>query len=394
MRAQCDWHSPSLYNASMNSGSKTSFAITTWWVVGVSSISALMAQPLGQLRRTDHFVTVSSTAPSLRSKTAKIYVREVAQAESAQNGSANIVLFIHGAGTPAEVAFDVPYKDYSWMVFLAYGGYDVFSMDMTGYGRSTRPEPMNDPCNLTPQQQAQFVPTLIPKPCAAVYKDSATTIDSDWNDIGSVVDSLLKLRNVKQVSLIGWSLGGPRAGGYAAQHPEKVSRLIFLSPAYRRLTSAQQLTLESPMNTQSKAEFDANWDRQIGCPDQFDQAARDAVWTDMLASDSLGRSWGSGVRRAPNVSFHGWDSAVAGKMTIPAMFVSPAEDKQVPPKAVSDLFLDYGAQNKILLDLACSSHNALWENNHLLLFQASLEFLKKGTVNGVKDGTVRAGYRP
>ena len=58
------------------------------------------------------------------------------------------MLFVHGAGTPAEVAFDVPYQDYSWMAYLARAGFDVFSVDMTGYGRSTRPAPMNDPCNL------------------------------------------------------------------------------------------------------------------------------------------------------------------------------------------------------------------------------------------------------
>src|SRR6202000_1269217 len=52
------------------------------------------------------------------------------------------VLFIHGAGTPAEVSFDVPYQDYSWMGYLAKAGYDVFSVDMTGYGRSGRPAPI------------------------------------------------------------------------------------------------------------------------------------------------------------------------------------------------------------------------------------------------------------
>lgn len=280
------------------------------------------------------------------------------------------------------------------MAFLARHGYDVFSADMTGYGRSTRPEPMNNACNLTPQQQAQFVPAVIPAPCKPVYSGSATTMDSDWKDIGTVVDHLLKLRGVSQVSLIGWSLGGPRAGGYAAQHPGKVSRLILLSPAYRRVAAAQTVATEAPMNTQSRAEFDANWDRQIGCPDQFDMAARNAVWTDMLASDSLGKTWGSGVRRAPNVAFHGWDAGVTGKMTIPALFISPAQDKQVQPQSVSDLFSDYGAKEKILLDLACSSHNALWEKNHLLLFQASLEFLEKGSVNEARGGTVRAGYPP
>ncbi len=75
------------------------------------------------------------------------------------SGLGNVVLFVHGAGTPAEVSFDVPYKDYSWMAYLANAGFDVFSMDMTGYGRSTRPPAMNDPCNLSKEQQARFVPS-------------------------------------------------------------------------------------------------------------------------------------------------------------------------------------------------------------------------------------------
>jgi hypothetical protein len=51
-----------------------------------------------------------------------------------------------------------------------------------------------------------------------------------------------------------------------------------------------------------------------------------------------------------------------------------------------------GASNKILVDLACSSHNAMWERNHLLLFRASLEFLTAGTVNGAKQGIIKLGY--
>ena len=85
-----------------------------------------------------------------------------------------MILFVHGAGTPAEVAFDVPYQDYSWMEYLAGAGFDVFSMDMTGYGRSTRPPAMNDPCNLSREQQATFVPALIPAVCAATDKFSVS----------------------------------------------------------------------------------------------------------------------------------------------------------------------------------------------------------------------------
>ena len=120
-----------------------------------------------RLASVDHYVRVKSTAPSIAGQVAQIYVREVALAGTAARSGAGVVLFVHGAGTPAEVSFDVPYKDYSWMAYLANAGFDVFSMDMTGYGRSTRPLPMNDPCNFTPAQQAQFVPKLIPAPPAS-----------------------------------------------------------------------------------------------------------------------------------------------------------------------------------------------------------------------------------
>jgi hypothetical protein len=47
---------------------------------------------------------------------------------------------------------------------------------------------------------------------------------------------------------------------------------------------------------------------------------------------------------------------------------------------------------KVFVDLACSSHNAMWEKNHLLLFKASLEWLDKGTVNGQKNVMLKLGY--
>jgi pimeloyl-ACP methyl ester carboxylesterase len=342
----------------------------------------------------DHYVRVKSTAPGMAGQYAQIYVREVALAGGAPRSG--VVLFVHGAGTPAEVSFDVPYKDYSWMAYLARAGFDVFSMDMTGYGRSTRPPAMNDPCNFSKEQQAQFVPKLIAAPCAQSYPTAITTMSSDWDDIGAVVDHLRALRGVDKVSLVGWSQGGPRTGGYAARNPAKVARLVVLAPAYTRetpLDAPNPLPASSvPMNAQSRADFIANWDRQVGCPEQYDRAASEAIWSDMVASDPVGATWGTGVRRAPSVPTWGFNQAVVGKMQTPYLMVTGAHDKQVVPDRVRQLYADLGSKQKIFIDLACSSHNAMWEKNRLLLYQASLEWLRDGKVNGMTEGMLKLGY--
>jgi pimeloyl-ACP methyl ester carboxylesterase len=370
----------------------------------VSIAAGLLLAPLSfaddsaRLLRVDHYVRVHSTVPAITGQTSQIYVREVVQAGVALRGpsSDRVALFVHGAGTPAEVSFDVPYQDYSWMAYLAHAGFDAFSMDMTGYGRSTRPAPMNDPCNLSRDQQSGFIPGLIPAPCAASYPHPLTTIASDWNDLGAVIDYLRALRHVDKVSLVAWSLGGPRAAGYTARHPEQISQLVLLAPAYNRAGAADppaQLPADGiTMTSQSHDEFSANWARQTGCRDQVDPAASDSVWEQMIASDPVGATWGSGVRRAPQVTTWGWSPAIVTKSKTPTLMVTGEYDKQVPPERVRDLYADLGAEHKIFVDLACSSHNAMWEKNHLLLFKASAEWLTKGSVNGQQEGMLKLGY--
>jgi pimeloyl-ACP methyl ester carboxylesterase len=356
------------------------------------------ADDAGQLLRVDHYVRVHSTVPSIAGEITQIYVREVVEAGVALRGAAadRVVLFMHGGGAPSEAAFDVPYQDYSWMAFLARAGFDVFSMDMTGYGRSTRPAAMNDPCNLSREQQAGFVPALLGEPCAATYPHQLTTIASDWNDLDAVVTQVRALRHVEKVSLVARSRGGSWAGGYAAQHPEKVERVVLLAPFYNRAGAAGP-PAQVPANgaafvTQTHAEFVAGWDRQVGCPGQYDPAASEAVWADMMESDPVGATWGAGVQRAPQETRWGWNSAVASKMQVPILMVSGVHDKTVLPERVRELYADLGSRQKVFIDLACSSHNAVWEKNHLLLFRASLEWLTQGSVNGMQEGMIRLGY--
>jgi esterase/lipase len=83
---------------------------------------------------------------------------------------------------------------------------------------------------------------------------------------------------------------------------------------------------------------------------------------------------------------------MVAKTQAPTLMVAGVHDKQVPPARVNELYADIGSPEKVLVDLGCSSHNAMWEKNHLLLFRASLEWLAQGTVNGAKQGMLRLGY--
>jgi pimeloyl-ACP methyl ester carboxylesterase len=341
----------------------------------------------------DHYVPNVSKAPVMAGETAQIYVRErVSPGQDAKP----VVLFVHGAGTPAEVAFDVPLAGYSWMAHLASAGFDTFAMDTTGYGRSTRPYPMNDICNLSEAQQQDFIPGVIAHTCPPTYAFATTTIESDWDDIDAVVDYVRKLRGVDKVHLVAWSLGGPRAAGYTALHPEKVDRLVLLAPAYGRTRSStppESLPLAGvAFNKQSASDFVANWDRQVGCENQYAQPVKNAVWGAMLDSDPVGATWGTGVRRAPATTVWGWNAEVVAKTRHPMLLVSPVHDKQVPAARVRELYEDLGAEQKVLLDLGCSSHNAMWEINHELLFDASLQWLRDGAVDGVTNGELQKGY--
>jgi len=378
--------------------------VTTAAVAGAAAIGiAVVSLPLraraqtsdSELLTIDHYVPNRSTVPSIAGETTELYVRERARHATILRGAPRaerVVLFVHGAGTPAEVAFDVPYADYSWMAFLANAGFDVFSMDVTGYGRSTRPSGMNELCNLPADQQT----ALGREPCKAALEQQLTTIASDWNDLDAVVDYIRSLRGVARVNLVGWSLGGPRTVGYTAQHADKIDRIVVLAPAYTRASTAQPPTpnpAKGPaFNAQSHADFVANWDRQVGCANQYEAAASDAVWGAMLASDPVGATWGQGVRRAPNTTVWGFGQTTVAKIRAPVLMITGVHDKQVVPERVHELYEDLGSEHKVLVDLGCSSHNAMWERNHMLLFHASLEWLTAGTVEGMKTGVVKLGY--
>lgn len=337
--------------------------------------------------RTDHFVPVVSRVPSISGQQAQLYVRELTLPTTAAGMDLDdkVVLFIHGSGTPAEVAFDVPVAGYSWMAYLAERGFDTFAMDMTGYGPSTRPPVMDDRCNLSTEQQQQEFGNA----CAATHPDAATTMASDWHDIDAVVDYLRELRSVERVHLVGWSQGGPRAAGYAALQPDKIGNIVLLAPAYNRNLPATEAEAGIPgvvMTKQSRTDFIANWDRQVGCENQYDPKVADMIWADMLASDPVGATWGSGVRRAPRTPTFGWTPAVVAATRTPILMVAGIHDAQVSAERVREFYADLGAPQKVYIEMHCASHNAMWEKDAVKLFDATWQWLSTTSYEGQGAG--------
>src|SRR5438105_14815734 len=121
----------------MKASSACAAALLGGLAFGLISIPAGAASDDGQqLLTIDHFVRSTSKVPAMGGQASQIYVRERVMAGTALRGAPTaerVVIFVHGAGTPAEVAFDVPFQDYSWMGYLARAGFDTFSLDVTGY---------------------------------------------------------------------------------------------------------------------------------------------------------------------------------------------------------------------------------------------------------------------
>ena len=127
--------------------------------------------------------------------------------------SNRIVLFVHGITFPSESTFDLSLGGLSWMDFIARAGYDVYLVDVRGYGGSTRPAAMSEPPDRNP-------------PIA--------TLDEAVGDIDAAVDFIRRRRQVERINLIGWSWGTVVMGRYAATHSQKVDRLVLYAPVWQR----------------------------------------------------------------------------------------------------------------------------------------------------------------
>jgi pimeloyl-ACP methyl ester carboxylesterase len=299
----------------------------------------------------------------------EIYVRNKRPANMTTFRPEQTVLYVHGATYPSETAFDLKLDGVSWMEYMAARGYDVWLLDLRGYGKSTRPAEMADKPETNPP---------------IVRGETAV------KDIGTAVDFILQRRNIPRLNLLGWSWGTTLMATYTTQNAQKVERLILYAPVWIAQTASLVQTGAGPLGAYrmvNREQAKQRW--YTGVPEEKKATLIPAGWFDAwadatFATDPVGAQMTPAVLRAPNgVVQDGNEFFRAGKpyydpskITVPTLLVGAEWDKDTPAYMAQTLFpLLVNAPDKRYVLLAEGTHSIIMERNRLKLFEAVQAFL-------------------
>lgn len=274
----------------------------------------------------------------------------------------NIVLFVHGATYPADTSFDLKLDGLSWMEYIASRGYDVYLVNVRGFGRSTRPPEMDQPAANNPP---------------AVRTETAV------RDVGAAVEFILERRGVDRINLLSWSWGSRIMPMYTIGNNDKVNKLILYAPGWIRTTPSLTDTGEAKLGAYRIITVEAAKKRKaFGVPPEKQEDLMPAAWFDAwadatFASDPWGSKQNPKVVRAPNGSAQ--DSREffgAGKqqydpaaIRVPTLLVVAEWDADTPPYMAQALFPKLvNAPYKRLVIIGEGTHSIIMEKNRMQLF--------------------------
>jgi len=282
--------------------------------------------------------------------------------------SNRIVLFVHGVTFPSESTFDLSLDGLSWMDYIARAGYDVYLLDVRGYGGSTRPPAMFEPPDRNP-------------PIATL----AEAVD----DVAVAVNFILRRRNVERINLIGWSWGTVVIGRYAATHGDKVDRLVLYAPVWQRKTeslAARGADVKTAYRLVNVAAVKSRWLTGVA-PDKQEQLIPRGWFETWVAATLATDPWGSkqtpAVIRAPNGGLVApqpagdwvppYDPAA---IKAPTLLIKGEWDADTPSYMAQTLFLlIVNAPMKQYVEIGEGTHSIMLERNRMQLFRAVQSFL-------------------
>jgi len=234
----------------------------------------LAAQPVKLVAESYH---VPARDPGIQ-----LHVRNKRPASMTQFSAEKTLLYVHGTSQAASSTFDLALDGISWMDHIAQRGYDVYLVDLRGYGGSTRPPEMERPAAENPP---------------IVRTDVAV------KDVEAAVDHILARRGLTKLNLMGWSWGTAIMGRYATQNSDKVNRLVLYAPPW---------TSEAPTGSQAPLGAYQTWTMeqarsrlQNGAPEEKKKDLMPDAWFEKwsaaaLATDPVGAKQTPPVVRTPN----------------------------------------------------------------------------------------------
>jgi pimeloyl-ACP methyl ester carboxylesterase len=341
---------------------------------------------------TDSFVAHVSTVHATMGQTVGLFVREKALASTlaaAATRKPHVVLMVHGGFGPSIVAYDLQYRDYSFMSVLARAGFDVFTLSHTGYGPSPRPL-MDDPCNVDREFQPLLVPHILKELSPPRYPYKLVSSRTEWDELETVIGHIRMLRGVERISLIGWSTGAPRAGGFAALHPEQVDKLVLFGPApwFPNDNPPKQVPEPGAPTLLQTREFllHRRWQDHVRCEGQLeDPEVCNHYWQAIMAVDEVGARWGpngEGIIRAPNRMNFGWRANLA-RIEAPTLVLLGEFDNYAQRL---EAWKGLRVEHRMFIKVACASHFVSFERGRHLLYRATQSWLAGGEVDGMQSG--------
>jgi pimeloyl-ACP methyl ester carboxylesterase len=278
------------------------------------------------------------------------------------------ILMMHGATYSSESLFDVPLDGISFMDYLAGHGYDVFALDVRGYGGSTRPPQMDAP----PEDSEPLVRTEV-----------------GVRDLASAVQYILQQRNIMQLNLVAMSWGGSVAGAYTAGNNDKIAKLALVAPLWL-LKGPAPIDAGGRLGAYRNVpvlEFRERW--LSAAP----EAARSSLipaggfelWANIsLATDPQASAGARPLMRAVNGPILDIrDYWAAGKalydpaeIEVPVLLVHAEWDRDVPIAAAQDFFLALRrARYRRWVEIGEGTHMVLLEKNRQQAHDAISHFL-------------------
>jgi pimeloyl-ACP methyl ester carboxylesterase len=298
----------------------------------------------------------------------QLYVQNKRPEGMTQFSPEKTLLYVHGTSQAASSTFDLPLDGLSWMDYIARRGYDVYLIDLRGYGRSTRPPEMEKPASENPP---------------IVRTEVAV------KDVEAAVDHILARRGLTQLNLMGWSWGTAIMGRYATQNSGKVNRLVLYAPSWIReapSTSSGQAPLGA---YQTWTMEQARRNLQNGAPEEKKKDLMPAAWFEAwsaaaLATDPVGTKQTPPVVRTPNGSVQDTrEYLMTGKplwepseIKAPTLIVLAEWDGLTPVTGAQAIFGKLSNTHyKRLVQIGEGTHLVFLEKNRMHLFREVQLFL-------------------